>query len=254
MSSTIGYKFDFPNNLQNSQMINKFDAPISTVLNYTTDEPFNFALTSPDSPVMTKTPITIYYIFYGNFTDLEMSRITNYAKYISAPSTKPNWWSIATKYYDGQGNFVNKEVKFGGSVHDKEYVYGYNLSTTYTSLFDPSAVPIEKSDVGKIILGHVGNGKTFPYDPQAIYSLVTPPEVLVQECRPNHCYGAYHFSWPATIDGQERLINHAFAPTLIADQEVATDIDTAPNGDTGRNIVDFVVQALHHEYFEAVSD
>ncbi|KAJ3327494.1 hypothetical protein HDU76_011710, partial [Blyttiomyces sp. JEL0837] len=210
-------------------------------------EPIDFALFSPNAPLVTKDPVTIYYIFYGNFTDLEISRIINYPKHISDPSTVPKRWSVATKYYDVQGNFVNKEVKFGGSVHDKDYSYGYNLSTTHSSYFNLNGIPIEQSDLGKIILEHVGNGKTFPYDSHAIYSVVSPPDVHVQECPMYYCYGGYQFSWKATIDDEERVINHAFVPAIMGFSSVAGDLDTAPNGDTGRYVVDFVVQAIHHE-------
>ncbi|KAJ3287613.1 hypothetical protein HDU76_007795 [Blyttiomyces sp. JEL0837] len=43
-------------------------------------------------------PISIYYIFYGNFTDLEVSRIENYATHISDPSTKPDRTNITTTF------------------------------------------------------------------------------------------------------------------------------------------------------------
>ncbi|KAJ3333265.1 hypothetical protein HDU76_009923 [Blyttiomyces sp. JEL0837] len=231
---------------------NSAAASFPRVLNYTTDEQFNFALLNPTpGAVLTGSPISVYYIFYGNFTDLEVSRITNYSKYISAPSTKPNWWSIATKYYDGQGNYVNKHIEFGGSVVDMSYSYGFNLSTTYTSLFNTSGIPIEKSGVARILVDNIGNGKPFSYDPHGIYCVITAPEIKLQDKKLS--YSAYHFSFNTTIDGQERLLNHALAHTLTAKKHVAS-IDTAPNGDTGRNVADAVTYSLHHEIFEATSD
>ncbi|KAJ3331182.1 hypothetical protein HDU76_003843 [Blyttiomyces sp. JEL0837] len=253
ISCAVAYKHMLSTNTLNTNSVNSFDAIIPTVLNYTTDKPFDFVLYNTDAPVLTRDPVTIYYIFYGNFSNLEMWRITNYSKHITDPSTKPNWWSIATKYYDGQGNFVDKHVKFGGSVHDTDYSYGYNLSTTQAAYKKKINVPIEETDVAKIILGHVGNGKMFPYSSMAIYSLITSPDVHFQDC-PNDCYSGNHLSMKVVIDGEERSVNHAFIPSITGSFFVASDLDTAPNGDTGRYVVDSVIQTMHHEIFEGFSD
>ncbi|KAJ3268658.1 hypothetical protein HDU76_011385, partial [Blyttiomyces sp. JEL0837] len=118
------------------------------------------------APVMVDTPISIYYIFYGNFTDLEVSRIENYAKHVSDPSTKPNRWSVATTFYDDAGRRVNKVLKHGGSIRDW-YSRGTNITTTF-DYDDPSV-----SDLSKIIISHIGEGEgKFPYDPLGIYTLV----------------------------------------------------------------------------------
>ncbi|KAJ3332118.1 hypothetical protein HDU76_001211 [Blyttiomyces sp. JEL0837] len=217
-------------------------------LNYTVDAPYDFQIVNPGAAVMTGDSITIYYIFYGNFSDLEIDRITNYAKHISDKDTKPDRWSVAKRYYDSNGNYVTKPMKYGGYVHDTSYSYGFNISTTQGS------DDIVGSDVAKIITSYIGNGKKFPYDPMAIYTLVSPPEVKVQDCPdPLDCYGGYHFSFNATIDNETKLINHAYSPAFLADIAVGT-VDIAPNGDTGRKVVDFVVTVLHHEFMEAMSD
>ncbi|KAJ3332119.1 hypothetical protein HDU76_001212 [Blyttiomyces sp. JEL0837] len=226
----------------------KVAAAGNPAINYTVDAPYDLQIRNRGAAVMTGDSITVYYIFYGNFSNLEIDRITNYAKHVSDSDTKPDRWSVAQRYYDSNGNYVTKPMKYGGYVHDISYSFGFNLSTTMAS--DDHA----DSDVGRIITSYIGNGKKFPYDPLAIYTFVSPPEVAIQDCPdPLYCYGGYHFSFNATIDNETKLINHAFCPALTPEFAVGT-LDIAPNGDTGRQVVDFVVDVLHHEFFEAMSD
>ncbi|KAJ3304746.1 hypothetical protein HDU76_005138 [Blyttiomyces sp. JEL0837] len=230
-------------------------APATTLY----DPPSNFSILEQGAPVMVDTPISVYYIFYGNFTDLEISRIENYAKHVSDPSTKPNRWSIATQYYNDAGQRVNKVLKHGGSVRDW-YSQGMNISTTIgfqydhiNNITDPSV-----SDMSKIIVSHIGDKEgQFPYDPQGIYALVTAPEVTNWDNQPPlHPiqYGGYHFSYNTTLpSGKEVLLNHAYAQT-IGRFKTGAHISQSPQGDTGRRVVDYVVDVLHHEIFEALSD
>ncbi|KAJ3310998.1 hypothetical protein HDU76_003237 [Blyttiomyces sp. JEL0837] len=212
------------------------------------DAPANFTILVPGAPVMTGKPISIYYIFYGNFTDLEIARIENYAKHVSDPETKPNLWSLATTYYDDNGNYVNKVLKHGGSVRDF-YSFGKNISTT-GSADDPS-----KTDMNNIITSHIGKGKAFAYDPQGIYCLCTTPEVINQDLVNGQIqYGGYHFSYNTTdADNNPIQLNHAYAHT-IGFATTKANLDSLPNGDTGRRVVDLIVDTMHHEIFEALSD
>ncbi|KAJ3315718.1 hypothetical protein HDU76_002147, partial [Blyttiomyces sp. JEL0837] len=194
------------------------------------DPPANLSILD-HGPVMVDVPISIYYIFY------EISRIENYAKHVSDPDTKPNRWSIATTYYDEAGHYVNKVLKHGGSVRD----------------CDPA-----EADMNKVIVSHIGDKEgQFPYDPQGIYALVTAPEVTNWDDQPplkRIQYGGYHFSYNTTLpDGRRILLNHAYVQS-IGRFKTAANLAQDPQGDTGRRVVDFVVDVLHHEIFEALSD
>jgi hypothetical protein len=65
-------------------------------------------------------------------------------------------------------------------------------------------------------------------------------------------YKGYHFSYNTTIDSKLVLINHAVAITTQLENLV--DLSQTPNGDTGRRVVDDIVNTLHHEFFETISD
>ncbi|KAJ3277996.1 hypothetical protein HDU76_010084, partial [Blyttiomyces sp. JEL0837] len=219
-----------------NNLINAVSAStVIPTIDYIIDDLFNFQIRNPGASVMTGKSITVYYVFYGeNFSDLEIDRITNYAKHISDADTKPDRWSVAKRYYDSNGNYVTKPLLYGGHVVETDYSF--------------------ERDVAKILTLHIGNGKTFPYDSHGIYTLVTPPEVAVQDCPdPLCCYGGDHFSFNATIDNETKLVNHAFCPALLPEVYVGP-VDIAPNGDTGRQVVEYVVDALHHEFFESMSD
>ncbi|KAJ3327384.1 hypothetical protein HDU76_011897 [Blyttiomyces sp. JEL0837] len=234
------------------------------------DPPANFTIAEFGAPVMVGGPISIYYIFYGNFTALEKSRIENYAQSVSSATTYPKTWTIATSYFDSFGHYVSNTLLHGGSVTDSSYTFGKNLSTTVDVNFNGNGVVpaglSDQTDLGKLILSHIGSGKSFEYDPLGIYTVVTAPEVFNQDWTvgapyPAIFYRAYHFSFNATVDGQTRTVNHAFVHSIdLQDPKfnpkglVNADLETLPNGDTGRALVDVAVDALHHEFFEALSD
>jgi hypothetical protein len=59
---------------------------------------------------------------------------------------------------------------YGGSVRDSACSLGKNISTTldaYEYYADPTY-----TNMSMIILSHVGSGKTFPYEENAIYAFV----------------------------------------------------------------------------------
>ncbi|KAJ3327501.1 hypothetical protein HDU76_011682, partial [Blyttiomyces sp. JEL0837] len=216
------------------------------------DLPANFTYI-PDGVLMTVKPIVIYYIFYGNFTPLEISRIENYAKHISDNTTVPDRWSVATSYVDTNGNRVNKKLVYGGTVIDSKYLFGKNLSTTmagFNNFTDNGILPLglaDVTDMGQIITSYIGKGKPFAYNSHAIYNLITDPTVYNQDFVDNKIdYQGYHFSFNATIDDNVVPINHAFCHTLNLFTNSA-DLKGLPNGDTGRGVVDVVVDTLHHE-------
>ncbi|KAJ3285255.1 hypothetical protein HDU76_008164, partial [Blyttiomyces sp. JEL0837] len=226
------------------------DDPTDPVSPTIIEIPSNFGILNNSAPVMVGSPISIYYIFYGNFTDLEISRIENYAKHISGPSTKPNRWSVATQFYDDTGVHVNKVLKHGGSVRDWYSKGSTNISTTIFA-DDPTT-----SDLSRIIVSHIGDGVEgkFPYDPQGIYVVVTAPEVLTQDIIDGNTYKGYHFSYPAALtNGTVVTINHAFGQSYKRDKSKIS-LAHAPNGDTGRIITDVLVDIIHHEIFESISD
>jgi hypothetical protein len=68
-----------------------------------------------------------------------------------------------------------------------------------------------------IIASFVGLGKPFPYKENAIYTLITAPEVYNWDCDVNSPqpapYGGYHFSYNASIDNLTVLLNHAYVIT-----------------------------------------
>ncbi|KAJ3289313.1 hypothetical protein HDU79_004137 [Rhizoclosmatium sp. JEL0117] len=204
--------------------------------------------------VLTGLPVKIYNIFYGNFSQLEQDRINNYAQHVSDTAkssvTFPARWTVATQYYDTKGVYVNPVLTFGGSVYVSAPTAKYINGTT-ASVGNPSS-----SGMAKIIESFVGQGKAFGrFDSQAIYCLLTSPDILNSDYDPKSGipYGGYHFTYTTKIDGKPVNLGHAFAHT-IGMNATKVDFTQSPNGDTGRRVVDPLIDIMHHEIFEHVSD
>jgi hypothetical protein len=177
--------------------------------------------------------------------------------------TKPDRWSVSTTYFDSKGQYVNRKLIHGGSVLDNTYSFGKNLSTAF-QFPNPDGVnptgTADQSDVCKILKSYIGQGKPFPYNPNGVYFLLTAPEVTRQEYD-EHFYVGYHGSFNTTgivdSNGIERevTINHAYVTSIGAvENEDNLETSSFPNGDTGYQTVDRLLNTVHHELMEAVSD
>ncbi|KAJ3415113.1 erg10, acetyl-CoA C-acetyltransferase [Chytridiales sp. JEL 0842] len=233
---------------------------VRNISTFVRDAPANLQILTEDGPVMTREPVKIYIIFYGNFSKLQRDRIENYVTHLTSPSTTPDRWSIMTSYYDNKNNYVNRKLILAGSTIDN-FSRGRNISTAYnTEGWDVNGVKplgsVEKSDIAQIILSHVGRGKEFPYDTQAVYFVLTSPEVLIWDYDPikdDISYGGYHSTFATIFEGKYILFNQGFAHSIGA-LKSSVDLNATPNGDTGSRAVDRIIHTMHHEIVEAVSD
>ncbi|KAJ3331958.1 hypothetical protein HDU76_001686 [Blyttiomyces sp. JEL0837] len=221
----------------------------TTVSNKLADPISNMTLPT-SSRIATGGPITVYLIYYGNFSDLEISRIDNYVSHLSDKETVPAVWTMASQFFDEVNGNVAPVLLYGGYVRDFSYSHGMNLTTMN------SAKNYTASDEAGILVSNIGEGKPFPYDPLGFYFILTTPEVFNVDYNTitnKIPYGAYHGTNSLMIDGSMKPVNHAFAQTLGMDHSIF-DHTTWANGETGRIVVDLLVDYIHHELFEALSD
>ncbi|GJP35592.1 hypothetical protein CLOM_g20090 [Closterium sp. NIES-68] len=137
-------------------------------------------------PVMTGS-VNVYLIYYGDWpTGSGQNVIENFIRSLSAGSKRQGdpsepkvkrWWAINAAYYQeangGRAN-VSSKVRLAGTVYD-DYSAGKSFGD---------------NTVWEVVSSKIGDGKAFPYDPQAIYLLLTSPDVT----NPGYCseYCGWH--------------------------------------------------------------
>ena len=60
--------------------------------------------------------VTLYNIFYGDFSSSIGSRTVDLINYLATHIGNSSWYNIMTAYYDQQGNYISKNVSFGGNT------------------------------------------------------------------------------------------------------------------------------------------
>ncbi len=172
------------------------------------------------------TPVTAYYIWYGNWSgNSAVTILTDFMQNI-APSP---YYNINTTYYNGSNAHVVNSVTYGGSTTDN-----YSRGTT-----------LSDSGVQGVVSDAITSGR-LPNNPAAVYFVLTSADVnessgfCTQYCG-WHTYG--------TIAGSN--IKYSFVgnpdrcPSACAAQTVS------PNGNAG---ADGMASIIAHELEEAVTD
>eukprot|EP00897_Mesotaenium_endlicherianum_P009646 jgi/Mesen1/870/ME000114S10946 len=195
--------------------------------------------------VMTE-PCQVYIIWYGNWqqegaTGDSQAIIRNFLNSISVPLSSatspsvPGWYAIATQYHDGAGQHVNPQVVLAGETSDDYSQGGKDLSD---------------AAFHAIIERTITDG-TFPADPNAIYFVLTSPDVTAVDFCSVAC------GWHSHFESNGQTLKWAFVgnPTSQCLNGCGTKFFSGtyqpPNGDAG---ADAMVSTVAHELVEAVTD
>ncbi|GJP31402.1 hypothetical protein CLOM_g12040 [Closterium sp. NIES-68] len=130
-------------------------------------------------PVMARSPIKVYLIFYG---DWDKTTVDLFHKFVSSISGKyktpkdrynvTRWWGLTAAGTQADGKRVSATVALGKSVLDRNYVSGGG-----------KVLRNYQKDVVAIINYHL-RAKLLPFDTDGIYMVMTDPTVEVKSSDP----------------------------------------------------------------------
>ncbi|CAI5469326.1 unnamed protein product, partial [Closterium sp. Yama58-4] len=130
-------------------------------------------------PVMTKSPIKVYLIFYGDWDATTVQLFHKFVDSISGKYKTPadrynvtRWWDLTAAGTQADGKRVSSTVSLGKSVLDRNYVSGGG-----------KVLRNYQKDVVAIINYHLRN-KLLPFDTDGIYMVMTDPTVEVKSSDP----------------------------------------------------------------------
>lgn len=176
-------------------------------------------------PVMQE-PATVYYIWYGEWTDnTAVPLLSNLVQHLG-PSP---YFNINSTYAFGSRRPTNR-LRLGGGVSDK-YSRGARL---------------RESDVFSIVSSAVGSG-ALPADPNAIYMVLTSSDVGMENFCSSYC--GWHSARP--LDGRATLkFSWIGDPGLQCPRSCGAQ-DVGPNENQG---ADSMASVIAHEISETVTD
>ncbi|CAI6000177.1 unnamed protein product [Closterium sp. NIES-64] len=130
-------------------------------------------------PVMTKSPIRLYLIFYGDWDATTVQLFHKFVDSISGKYKTPadrynvtRWWGLTAAGTQADGKRVSSTVALGKSVLDRNYVSGGG-----------KVLRNYQKDVVAIINYHL-RSKLLPFDTDGIYMVMTDPTVEVKSSDP----------------------------------------------------------------------
>ncbi|CAI7888052.1 unnamed protein product [Closterium sp. NIES-53] len=130
-------------------------------------------------PVMTKSPIKVYLIFYGDWDATTVQLFHKFVDSISGKYKTPadrynvtRWWDLTAAGTQADGKRVSSNVALGKSVLDRNYVSGGG-----------KVLRNYQKDVVAIINYHL-RSKLLPFDTDGIYMVMTDPTVEVKSSDP----------------------------------------------------------------------
>ncbi|CAI5511607.1 unnamed protein product [Closterium sp. Naga37s-1] len=204
-------------------------------------------------------PIRVFVMWYGVFSNAQKQTVRSFVASLSPnadsavtgrPSHEDSQRNHEPRKMFGQtpnaydGNHISQSVTWGGEVEDRAYSKGKTLLT---------------GDV-EDLLGSAISSQQLPYDPRAVYFLLSDAFVTqkwgdkstsYQFCR-NFCgwhhysradnYGEYIYSWAGKAD--------LICPFACIPKDIRDDASFAPTGDPG---MDGLVSVFAHEFAEATS-
>jgi hypothetical protein len=196
-------------------------------------------------PIMGTTgnsPIKIYYIWYGNWANLDGGAnfiLTTLANGIGGSP----YFNINTTYYSSNGanppvySYLLNAVSFGGAVNDN-YSQGKTLVDFGAS-----------QSVESVVKGHVGPGSTYhdlPLDPNGVYFVLTTPDV-------NETSGfcSSYCGWHSYTTVTSTNIAFAFIGDPLQCPGACEWQSVGPNGSGG---ADGMASIISHELEESATD
>lgn len=172
-------------------------------------------------------PVTIYYIWYGNWNgNSAVTILTEFAQTI-APSP---YFNINTTYTDGSGAHVVNTAHYVGSTTDN-YSRGTALSD---------------SAIQGIVSSAIASGALGPKDPNGVYFVLTSQDVTATS---GFCTQYCGWHTHGTISGSD--IKYSFVGNPARCPSACTNGTPSPNGNIG---ADGMASIIAHELEEAVTD
>jgi len=225
---------------QQSQELGDSPKVIARSRNYHGEQPFGPAKPGAAKPgsngityhggplmgVVGASPVSAYYIWYGNWSGNTATTILTDLMQNIAPSP---YYNINTTYYNGSGAHVVNSVTYGGSTNDN-YSRGTSLSD---------------SAIQAIVSDAITSGR-LPNNTSGIYFVLTSADVTASS---GFCTSYCGWHTYGTIAGSN--IKYSFVgnpdrcPSACAAQTVS------PNGNAG---ADGMASIIVHELEEAVTD
>ncbi|KAJ7542717.1 hypothetical protein O6H91_09G008600 [Diphasiastrum complanatum] len=149
-----------------------------------------------NGPVLSASPIKVFLLFYGSFSNSEKSAIRAFLASTSAPAASKNspsvskWWSITRGYVDSSGNGVAQQIALQRERTDNKYSLGKQLT---------------KSNLTSLVLRSL---KFFPTDPNAVYLVLTDKHVYVEGFCQDFC-GQHFYTYPS-VKTQGKALPYAW--------------------------------------------
>ncbi len=185
-------------------------------------------------PLITS-PLTVYYIWYGNWSNNTAPQIlSNLASYIGGSP----YFNINTTYYNGTGQRVQNTVATSVSPASPALFGTQPLVTNYSS-------SLSDSDVQKVVSDHITNN-LLPADPNGVYFVLTSADVNETS---GFCTKYCGWHTHASIAGKD--IKYAFVGNPDRCPSACEAQTTSPNGNSG---ADGMASVIAHELEEAASD
>jgi hypothetical protein len=193
--------------------------------------------------LMTAPTTTVYYIFYGTWTQADKDVLINFAQHLAGSA----YYATTSNYHDGHPWYVLNNISYGGSW-DAGYFRGSGINDAQPLPSDGSAIVDEARGAG--------NGRSgLPDDTNGIYVILASPDVAKQSkdtsgtpwSRSKDDWCGYH-----TLAGPYKyaVIGRDDRPGGWCKWYTGTP---TPNGDQGGGL-DGMINTLAHEIFEAVTD
>jgi hypothetical protein len=192
--------------------------------------------------VLAGTNVTIYNIFYGDFTEAQKTVVETFSKGVGAS----NWWDITNKYYYQENAaaekvYVTDGILLGKSVQDN-YSKGKSL---------------KDNNLPEIIQAQIDAGN-LPEDDNAVYFVITAKDVK-EKIRSDlgnaaFCsqYCGYHVSWKLR-SGKRIFYSMVGLPSnsCLSGCAPRQNQRKSPNNDPA---LDAMISVFAHELTEAVTD
>ena len=176
--------------------------------------------------VLGSSPVTAYYIWYGNWSgNSATSILTDLANNIGGSG----YFNVNTTYYNGSNAPVVNSVHYGGSTNDN-YSHGTSLSD---------------SAIQAIVSGAITSGR-LPNDTSGVYFVLTSADVTASS---GFCTQYCGWHTHGTISGSD--IKYSFVGNPDRCPSACEAQTQGPNGNAG---ADGMASIIAHELEEATTD
>ena len=190
----------------------------------------NTGISYHSGPVMVN-PITIYPIWYGNFSSGTASSTKDILTHFMSNIGGSPYYNITTTYTNGSGAKVKNQV----TLSTKSVVDNYSLGTNLTD-----------ANIATLVNNAI-NGGTFPRDPDGFYLVLTAGDVGESSgFLTNYC------GWHTYTSNNAVAIKYSFVGDATKGLGSCTAQST--NSPNGNPAADGMVSVIAHELEEAASD